>query len=245
MGLSRAWTALLLGIGVASRAAHAHDHNNSHIPKGATVSPDPLDGILWIHIFTQVLAYGATFPIGTILGMTKSKWHVPIQIFGSCLAILGNFRGHMHRGREFNDANIHASFTNILRILLLTQVTLGVYLKCHWERGINKSIRRIIRPIHSVNGICQGAHLSQFTTHLIMGNAYVAYAITLMAVSVVGQSWLRRSRRSLEFFECCVIAAAGCVQTFTQHRWDMVWTKTDCQYTVMGIVWWCAGLTGV
>ncbi|KAL6823692.1 hypothetical protein V8C40DRAFT_248604 [Trichoderma camerunense] len=60
-----------------------------------------------------------------------------------------------------------------------------------------------------------------------MGNAYVACVITLIAVSVVSQSWLRRSRGSLEFFESCVIATAGCVQRFTQHRWGMVLTKPD------------------
>ncbi|KAK0762029.1 hypothetical protein N5P37_004829 [Trichoderma harzianum] len=106
-------------------------------------------------------------------------------------------------------------------------------MKCHWETSVNKSIRRIIRPIHSVNGkamivlswtqfVFSGAHLSQFTTHLIMGNAYVACAITLMAVSVVSQFWLRRSRRSPEFFESCVITTTGYVQRFTQHRWGML-----------------------
>ena len=40
---NRARTALLLGIIIASsRSAHAHGHHNSHIPKGQTVSSDPI-----------------------------------------------------------------------------------------------------------------------------------------------------------------------------------------------------------
>ena len=197
--------------------------------------------------------------------MTRSKWHVPTQVFGSCLALSGYFLGHMHRGREFNGTNVHARFANILQILLLTQVTVGVYLKCHWERGINKSIRMLVRPIHSINGkamvvfswtqfvfggittvgICQGVHLGQCLNHFILGNAFAAYAIMLMIVFVVGQSWLRRSRRPQEFFECCAISAWGCLQIFTQHRWGTTWAKSDWQYTVMGIFWWVAGLTGI
>jgi hypothetical protein len=42
-----------------------------------------------------------------------------------------------------------------------------------------------------------------------------------------------------------VIAAWGCVNTFTEHRWGTAWVRNDWQHTTMGIIWWSAGLAGV
>jgi len=40
----------------------------------------PVDTILWMHIFLQATVWGVLFPIGMILGMTRSRWHVPLQV---------------------------------------------------------------------------------------------------------------------------------------------------------------------
>ena len=40
----------------------------------------PVDAILWIHIFLQVAVWGVIFPIGMVLGLTRSRWHVPLQV---------------------------------------------------------------------------------------------------------------------------------------------------------------------
>jgi len=40
----------------------------------------PVDVILWMHIFLQVTVWGVLFPVGMILGMTRSRWHVPLQV---------------------------------------------------------------------------------------------------------------------------------------------------------------------
>jgi hypothetical protein len=40
----------------------------------------PVDAILWMHIFLQVTVWGVLFPVGMILGMTRSRWHVPLQV---------------------------------------------------------------------------------------------------------------------------------------------------------------------
>ena len=40
----------------------------------------PIDAILWIHIVLQVIVWGVIFPIGMVLGLTRSKWHVPLQV---------------------------------------------------------------------------------------------------------------------------------------------------------------------
>lgn len=49
----------------------------------------PVDSILWIHIFLQAAVWGVLFPIGMVLGMAKSRWHVPLQVSGCIASFLG------------------------------------------------------------------------------------------------------------------------------------------------------------
>jgi len=94
-------------------------------------------------------------------------------------------------------------------------------------------------------GYCHADHLGQCLAHFIMGSAFIGYGILLTIVMVVGQAWLSRTGRSQEFFDSLIIAAWGCVNTFTEHRWGQPWGGNDIQHTTMGVIWWCAGLTGV
>ncbi|KAM3562384.1 hypothetical protein ARSEF4850_002774 [Beauveria asiatica] len=260
-------TASLVIVAALCSAAQAHDHHGvqKNIPEGETVTKEPLDSLTWLHIFIQMFAYGVIFPIGMVFGMTKSRWHVPTQAVGSSLALLGFFLGHAHGGRQYVGNNVHSVFANILQLLLVAQVVLGLYLKGHWERGINGRIRLLIRPFHSVIGkampllawvqmifggittlgFCQGDHLGQCAAHFIMGGAFIAYGILLTIILLAGQVWMRRTGRSQEFFDSSVIAVWGCINTFTEHRWGTAWVKNDWQHTTMGIVWWCAGLAGI
>ena len=150
-------------------------------------------------------------------------------------------------------------------LLLLVQIVLGVYLKIHLEKGIHGKIRRYIVPAHGVVGkampvvawvqmlfggiaalgFCRGDHLGQCLAHFIMGSAFIAYGIVLTILLLVGQAWLAATGRSQEFFDSVVIAAWGCVNTFTEHRWGGPWVHNDLQHTSMGIIWWCAGLLGI
>ncbi|KAH8882279.1 hypothetical protein GQ53DRAFT_666149 [Thozetella sp. PMI_491] len=245
--------------------AMGHDHDTSNIPEGETISGDPIDSTLWAHIFIQMLAFGILFPVGMVLGMIKSRWHVPLQVLATVIALLGFALGHMHGGREFAESNVHSAFASTLFFQMVVQVVIGIYLKLHLEKGINGRIRPVIRIIHSINGklfpvvswtqmlfggittlgFCQGDHLGQCLAHFIMGSAFIAYGICLTILLLVGQLWLRRTGRSQEFFDSVVIAAWGCVNTFTEHRWGTAWVRNDWQHTTMGIIWWCAGLAGV
>jgi hypothetical protein len=197
--------------------------------------------------------------------MIKSRWHVPLQVFSTLLAILGYVLGHLHRGRQFNPKNVHAKAATPLFFLMLAQVVLGIYLKLHLEKGIHRRIRPVIRLLHSINGkafplyawvqmvfggitalgFCQGDHLGQCLAHFIMGGAFIAYGIILTILLLVGQLWLRRTGRSQEFFDSAVIAAWGFVNTFTEHRWGTAWVRNDWQHTTMGVIWWSAGLVGI
>lgn len=265
--LRPATMALLLSIASFGALVHAHDHHGgeSHIPEGEAISFDPIDNILWVHILIQMLAYGIIFPIGMVFGITKSRWHVPTQVIGSVLAVVGFFLGHAHKGREFVEHNVHSIFANILQLLLVGQVVLGLYLKLHWEKGVLGVIRKFVRPFHSIIGkampllawvqmifggittlgFCQGDHVGQCAAHFIMGGAFIAYGIILTIILLAGQSWVRRTGRSQEFYDSSIIAIWGCINTFTEHRWGTAWVKNDWQHTTMGVIWWCAGLAGI
>lgn len=259
---SLSWLCLVALLGAF---VHAHEHDTSKIPEGETISVEPLDTVLWIHILIQMLAYGVIFPIGMVLGMTKNRWHVPTQAVGTILAILGFFLGHAHKGRQFIPNHVHGKFAHILQLLLVAQVVLGLYLKGHWEKGINGKIRKFIRPFHSVIGktmpvlswtqmifggitalgFCQGDHTGQCAAHFIMGGAFIAYGIVLTIILLVGQHWTQNRGRSQEFYDSTAIAVWGCVNTFTEHHWGTEWVKNDWQHTTMGIIWWAAGLAGI
>ena len=226
-----------------------------HFPSGNGVGRTfLLDTFVWDH------GRELTF----IFQIIRSRWHVPTQVFGTALAIVGYFLGHKHKGRQFSH-NVHASFAPYLGFLLFGQIALGIYLKLHLERGILGRVRTWIVMMHGITGkalpvaawvqmlfggitalgFCRGDHLGQCLAHFIMGSAFIGYGIVLTLLLLVGQAWLRRTGRSQEFFDSIVISAWGCVNTFTEHRWGGPWVRNDLQHTSMGIVWWCAGLVGI
>ena len=198
------------------------------------------------------------------LQIVRSRWHVPLQTLGVVLAIVGYFLGHKHGGRQFAP-NIHASFATSLTVMLAMQVCFGIYLKLHLEKGFHARLRRYTVWAHGILGkampvvswvqmlfggitalgFCRGDHLGQCLAHFIMGSAFIGYGIILTIILLVGQVWLKRTGRSQEFFDSLLIAAWGCVNTFTEHRWGTAWVRNDLQHTSMGVVWWCAGLLGV
>ncbi|KAH8733146.1 hypothetical protein GQ44DRAFT_696981 [Phaeosphaeriaceae sp. PMI808] len=249
---------------ILSTLARAHDHHGDKIEDGHAISADPIDSILWTHILVQTCAWGIIFPTGMVLGMIRSKWHVPVQTLGSLLAIFGYFVGHKHKGRQFTK-NIHAQFVPLIMPMLIAQIVMGVYLKLHLEKGIHGKIRKIVVKAHGFTGkampivtwvqfifggitalgFCRADHTGQCLAHFIMGSAFIAYGILLVILLLVGQAWLKRTGRNQEFFDSLVIAAWGCVNTFTEHRWGHAWGGNDLQHTSMGIIWWTAGLLGV
>ncbi|KAK8041043.1 hypothetical protein PG994_014050 [Apiospora phragmitis] len=244
--------------------ALGHDHSSSNIPEGQIVSDDPIDTTLWVHIFIQMAAWGVIFPAGMVLGIVKSRWHVPVQSVGGVLALLGYALGHMHGGREFG-YNIHSIFATPLMFLLLGQVVMGIYLKLHLEKGIHGKVRRFVKLGHGIVGkampvlawtqmvfggiatlgFCHGEHFTQCLAHHIMGSSFIAYGVLSAIVLLVGQGWLRRTGRSQEFFDSAMIAGWGCVNTFTEHHWGGAWVQNDWQHTTMGVIWWAAGLAGI
>ena len=54
----------------------AHKHHSA-LNEAANA---PVDSILWIHIVVQTIVWGFLFPIGMVLGLSRSRWHVPLQV---------------------------------------------------------------------------------------------------------------------------------------------------------------------
>lgn len=241
-----------------------HEHH-AEMPQGEHTTADPIDGILWAHILIMGLAFGIVFPVGLVLGLTRNRWHVSTQTLGGLLAILGFVLGHLHKGRQFEAHNIHASFGNWLLFLTIAQVVIGVYLKLHLQRGILAHVRKLIVKIHYIiaifipifswvqfgfgvivlQGFCHADHLGQCLAHGIMGSSFIAYGYVLAIMLHFGDAYLRNANRSQEFYDSSIITLWGIVNTFTEHRWGQSWSHGDYQHTSMGIIWWCAGMLGI
>lgn len=67
---------LIVTLGVATIVA-AHGHHGDISEEAASA---PIDAILWIHIFLQAFVWAVLFPVGMVLGLAKSRWHVPLQV---------------------------------------------------------------------------------------------------------------------------------------------------------------------
>lgn len=55
----------------------AHKHHDELTEEEANA---PVDAVLWIHMALQAAVWGVLFPIGMVLGMSRSRWHVPLQV---------------------------------------------------------------------------------------------------------------------------------------------------------------------
>ncbi|KAI9510563.1 hypothetical protein F5148DRAFT_566738 [Russula earlei] len=254
--MSRNTHRLLIPFLLAFRTAHAHNHSVL-TQEEATA---PIDTILWIHIFLQAAVWGILFPIGMVFGMSRSRWHVPLQITGIALTFGGYLLGHTHGGREFLPSP-HGAFASILLVPILAQLALGVYLKLHIHE---QTLRPLAVRAHGVvgksypvlgwtqmmfgmivfRGYCRGEELGQCLAHYIMGGGFIAYGVILAIMLLVGEMWIRRSGRSPDWWDSWVILLWGIVNTFTEHR-GSVWSVKDMQHTILGVLWWCGGVLGV
>jgi hypothetical protein len=72
----RTHSILILSI-LALNTARAHEHDEELTEEVAHAA---IDSVLWIHIFLQAAVWGILFPIGMVFGLSRSRWHVPLQV---------------------------------------------------------------------------------------------------------------------------------------------------------------------
>lgn len=41
---------------------------------------EPIDSVLTAHMVLQLFTWGILLPAGMVLGLTKSRWHVPVRL---------------------------------------------------------------------------------------------------------------------------------------------------------------------
>ncbi|OBZ73721.1 Protein YTP1 [Grifola frondosa] len=237
--------------------AAAHEHHDELTEEQSNA---PVDTILWMHIFLQAAVWGVLFPTGMVLGISRSRWHVPLQSAGFVLTAAGYVLGHAHRGRAFL-AGAHGMMASILFAPIALQLLLGIYLKLHiheetirpwavrmhgvWGRRIRSLAgRKWLFGAIAFRGYCRGDNLGQCLAHYIMGSGFIAYAVIMAILLLVGESWVRRSGRSPEWWDSWVIMLWGIVNTFTEHR-GSGWSVKDMQHTILGVLWWAGGGLGI
>jgi len=248
---------MIIGLSCLTSLVLAHEHHDELSDEEAHA---PVDSILWIHIFLQAAVWGVLFPLGMVLGLSRSRWHVPLQATGFALTLGGYILGHSHKGRAFLPS-VHGTFAKVLFVPIAAQLALGIYLKLHIHE---KSIRpyfvvahgllgkaypilgwtQMLFGIATFRGYCRGGHLGQCLAHYIMGSGFIAYAVLMTIIMLVGEQWMRRSGKSPEFYDSWVITLWGIVNTFTEHHGGS-WSVKDMQHTILGVLWWTGGILGI
>ncbi|EGG02139.1 uncharacterized protein MELLADRAFT_38759 [Melampsora larici-populina 98AG31] len=223
---------------------------------------------LQFHVVFQSITWAFIFPLGVVLGLKKSRYHVPCQILGTVLTIPGFLLpSYAHLGKPPHPSHAHSVFGYLLIWYLIFQVGFGIFLKLHLYQ--TSRIRYFIQRFHFYLGscfpiiswtqlllggitglrICFGTHTGQCVSHMLVGSAFVFHGIFLLLMIHFGQPWLSRCGYSQEFLDSCVLTAWGLVKTFTEHglffTGGQVWSHRDTQNTVLGIFWFVTGSLGI
>ncbi|KAJ7813154.1 hypothetical protein B0H14DRAFT_2854861 [Mycena olivaceomarginata] len=224
----------LISLLVSIDFVRGHEHHDELTEAEANL---PTDTILWIHIFLQAAVWGVLFPIGMVLGISRSRWHVPLQSVGFLLTAGGYILGHSHGGRQFLPS-AHGTFAESIRpwAVRLHGVVGKAYPVLGWTQMLFGAI--------AYRGYCRGDDLGQCLAHYIMGSGFIAYGVIMAIMLLVGEAWVRRSGRSPEWWDSWVIMLWGIVNTFTEHRGN-TWSVKDMQHTILGVLWWAGGLLGI
>ena len=67
--------------------ARAHEHHDQNLDLEAE-KLKPIDTVLWLHIYTQALIWAVVFPFGMVLGLSRSRWHVPVQLTATVVTMV-------------------------------------------------------------------------------------------------------------------------------------------------------------
>ncbi|KAI8984637.1 hypothetical protein BDF20DRAFT_860992 [Mycotypha africana] len=88
-------------------------------------------GYFYIHVAMMVIAFWVLMPIGIMLGIAKSSFHVPVQLLAFCFAMAGFFFAQLygHSTPHLYKGNSHHTLGWILFLFMLIQMSVGVVRK--------------------------------------------------------------------------------------------------------------------
>ncbi|KAH9818653.1 hypothetical protein DFH28DRAFT_1080574 [Melampsora americana] len=223
---------------------------------------------LRMHVVLQSITWAFIFPLGLVLGLKKSRYHVPCQILGTLFTIPGFLLpSYSHLGKPPHPSHAHSVFGFILICYFFFQFGLGIFLKLHIFQ--NSKFRDLLQRFHFYLGcsfpiiswtqlvlggitglrICFGSHTGQCLSHMIVGSAFIFHGIFLLLMIHFGQPWLSHRGFSQEFLDSCVFTSWGFIKTFTEHgvffSGGSIWSHRDTQNTVLGIFWVITGSLGI
>jgi hypothetical protein len=107
------------------------------------------------------------------------------------------------------------------------------------------SAAQMANGVLTARNFCGGWYFGNCTTHSAFGLAFIAHGTFWMIVMQARPSFLRRSGRSVDFFDALHLATWGVINSFTEHNWGQVWSARDLEHTSMGILWVCAGSVAI
>lgn len=156
-----------------AHGGHGHD---AHLIESPENQSAPIDTLLRLHIIFETLTWGFIFPIGMILGLSRSRYHVPLQVTTTLISIAGMQLARNHGGRQFSHAN-HGNFAPWLLWLMLVQGGIGIYLKMHIMEGTN--VRWATVKIHGILGrLFPVVGYTQMVLGVILGLASILLSLT-------------------------------------------------------------------
>ena len=79
-----------------------------------------------------------------------------------------------------------------------------------------------LKPVIILRDVLKLGNSGQCLAHYIMGSGFVAYAIIMTIIFLVGEQWIRRSGRSPDLFDSSVITIW--VSPFEYHRYNFTTT---------------------
>ena len=86
MAIRHRLSAYLFALAISAvPVAYAHGHHAELTDEERNA---PIDAILWIHMLLQCAVWGILFPLGMVLGMSRSRWHVPLQVRSAIINII-------------------------------------------------------------------------------------------------------------------------------------------------------------
>ncbi|TGO45335.1 hypothetical protein BOTNAR_0678g00080 [Botryotinia narcissicola] len=194
--------------------------------------------------------------MGIVLGIIRSRWHVPVQTGGLVLAITGHLLGHAHGGREFRP-NAHSRFANLLVTWLLAQVICGLYLKLHLKHKCWAQIRTFVLGAHAVfgiampilswiqvvlggftaAGICHGSNTGQCVARIGSGNAIIGVGLLLLVFQEDNCCGLASHSSSIYALQPALIIASSNMILLVDWFYGASTRRSFLDIISIGLIW--------
>ncbi|KAI0249694.1 hypothetical protein BJV78DRAFT_1155645 [Lactifluus subvellereus] len=228
--MSRHTCRLLLPLLLALTTARGHKHGSEPSDEAAAA---PIDSILWTHIFLQATVWGILFPIGMVFGLSRSRWHVPLQVI---LALSLLFVALLLT-TVATSSDTRTAAGNSSRAQMASSPISSSRLRRNSRSACTSSYERTLRPwavrAHGIvgksypvlgwtqllfgaivfRGYCRDGALPQCLAHYIMGGGFIAYGVFLAILLLVGELIVSFTGRESSTRLQSIVAVCGLLRT--------------------------------